>query len=106
MLPRMTGSAETPGSLTQTSTPARSRPSHMMRNIVRLACTPAISSRNTRGVQRVDKDLRRLCDCAKLTIAGLHFRQANQFGPKRPVSKADLAERHTVHMSARRHDVR
>ena len=42
----------------------------------------------------------------KTDHSGFAFRPTNQFGPKRPVSKADLAERHPVHMSARRRDVR
>ena len=105
MLPRMTGSAETLGSLTQTSTPARSSTSHMMRNIVRLACTPAISSRNTRGAN-VSKRSQTPLRLGKTDHSGFAFRQTNQFGPKRPVSKADLAERRPVHMSARRRDVR
>ncbi len=72
---------------------------------VRLACTPAISSRNTRGAN-VSKRSQTPLRLGKTDHSGFAFRQTNQFGPKRPVSKADLAERRPVHMSARRRDVR
>src|SRR5260221_813388 len=79
MLPRMTGSAETPGSLTQTSTPARSSTSHMMRNMYgSLARQPSV--RATQGGPTCRKDLRRLCDWAKLTIAGLHLGKLISWG--------------------------